>query len=322
MAATARRRARRATGAQLARCGRAPPRAARGRAARRRAGDAPAVHDDPRLARRTSSVDRVTLLVIPAPQLHPFPARSPELAYWLLDRQRRRGRDRPARAPAPADAARRRCSRGPCGAGRAARPPSTRGWTRRTPRRSRSTAGRRVLRARGAARARLRRSRLRLHRRAARASWRALRLVGDAAHASTRAPRTRSPALCLGTSSPLKRADLAARGARGRGAVRPRLLRLDLHPADFDHPRHVAAVERVLRARAGPRGGDLRRPLLSRSVLRANWREGDAPRRDTLRLHLPVAAALSAPVVLGLVLPRDRVVAHRPRTRPARSCAR
>src|SRR6201991_2858876 len=31
-------------------------------------------------------VDRVTLLVIPAPQLHPFPARSPELANWLLDR--------------------------------------------------------------------------------------------------------------------------------------------------------------------------------------------------------------------------------------------
>ena len=28
----------------------------------------------------------MTLLVIPAPQLHPFPARSPELANWLLDR--------------------------------------------------------------------------------------------------------------------------------------------------------------------------------------------------------------------------------------------
>ena len=26
-----------------------------------------------------------------------------------------------------------------------------------------------------------------------------------------------------------------------------RLLRLDLHPADFDHPRHVLALERVLR---------------------------------------------------------------------------
>ena len=31
-------------------------------------------------------VERVTLLVIPAPQLHPFPARSPQLANWLLDR--------------------------------------------------------------------------------------------------------------------------------------------------------------------------------------------------------------------------------------------
>ena len=31
-------------------------------------------------------VERVTLLVIPAPRLHPFPARFPELANWLLDR--------------------------------------------------------------------------------------------------------------------------------------------------------------------------------------------------------------------------------------------
>src|ERR1700741_1729736 len=32
-------------------------------------------------------VERVTLLVIPAPELHPFFQRSPELAAWLLDRR-------------------------------------------------------------------------------------------------------------------------------------------------------------------------------------------------------------------------------------------
>ena len=56
---------------------------------------------------------------------------------------------------------------------------------------------------------------------------------------------TRSPALCLGTSSPLKRA-VSPLVVRAGATLSPRLLRLDLHPADFDHPRHVAAVERVL----------------------------------------------------------------------------
>jgi predicted deacetylase len=34
-------------------------------------------------------VDRVTLLVVPAPELHPFTDRCPELADWLADRARR-----------------------------------------------------------------------------------------------------------------------------------------------------------------------------------------------------------------------------------------
>ena len=33
---------------------------------------------------------------------------------------------------------------------------------------------------------------------------------------------------------------------RAGAALSRQLLRVDLHPADFDHPRHVAAVERVL----------------------------------------------------------------------------
>ena len=34
-------------------------------------------------------IDRVTLLVVPAPDLHPFSTSSPELAEWLLERSRR-----------------------------------------------------------------------------------------------------------------------------------------------------------------------------------------------------------------------------------------
>jgi uncharacterized protein len=55
-----------------------------------------------------------------------------------------------------------------------------------------------------------------------------------------------SPALCLGTSSRLKVAFsplLVRAGAATAGSV----LRLDLHPADFEHPSHVHAVEAVLR---------------------------------------------------------------------------
>ena len=57
-------------------------------------------------------------------------------------------------------------------------------------------------------------------------------------------PRT-SPALCLGTSGPVKRATSPAL-VRAGALMAGRTLRLDLHPADLDHPRHVMAVERVL----------------------------------------------------------------------------
>ena len=60
-----------------------------------------------------------------------------------------------------------------------------------------------------------------------------------------------APALTLGTSNAVKRA-LSPALVRAGGLAGGRLVRLDLHPADFDHPRHVLALESVLR-RAGPR---------------------------------------------------------------------
>jgi predicted deacetylase len=64
--------------------------------------------------------------------------------------------------------------------------------------------------------------------------------------------RLNAPALGLGTSTPVKRALspslAAAAGALSSGTI----MRIDIHPADFDLPRHVAALERLLR-RAGGR---------------------------------------------------------------------
>jgi predicted deacetylase len=64
--------------------------------------------------------------------------------------------------------------------------------------------------------------------------------------------RIRGRALCLGSSTPLKRAVSPAvvrAGAHGRGE----LMRLDIHPADFDLPRHIAAIGRVLERAEGRR---------------------------------------------------------------------
>jgi predicted deacetylase len=66
--------------------------------------------------------------------------------------------------------------------------------------------------------------------------------------------RIRARALCLGSSTPFKRA-LSPAVIRAGAHGRRDLLRLDVHPADFDLPSHVEALECVL-ARA-----ERRRPI-------------------------------------------------------------
>jgi len=61
-----------------------------------------------------------------------------------------------------------------------------------------------------------------------------------------------APACCLGTSTMAKRA-LSPAFARATAWGAGELLRLDVHPADFDHPRHVRALEAVLARSAGRR---------------------------------------------------------------------
>ena len=59
-----------------------------------------------------------------------------------------------------------------------------------------------------------------------------------------------APALCLGTSRPL-RAALSPTVVRARARAAGAVLRLDVHPADINRPRHLAALERVLELAVG-----------------------------------------------------------------------
>ena len=187
-------------------------------------------------------VGRVTLLVIPAPQLHPFSARSPELANWLLDRRdagdaiaQHGFQHRRTRRPPPLTRALRQWQ-----GGTAAEYP---GLDARTTIAS-VEAGRRVLTdagvpPRGFVAPGYAYTQPLRHYLAERFEWWATLLT-------LRGPTTaRAPALCLGTSDAFKRVTSPAL-VRAGAALSGDLMRLDLHPADFDHPRHVRAVERVL----------------------------------------------------------------------------
>jgi predicted deacetylase len=195
-------------------------------------------------------VDRVTLLVIPAPDLHPFHDRRPDLAEWLNDCAR--GGDaiaqhgfqhRQVRRAAPP---RQLLSRVHGGA--AAEFVGLDGdETRRA-----VLAGRRLLKlagvqprgfvAPGYAYTNALRETL-----ATSFDWWAG--IGRL-HRSGGGGHTTAPALSLGTSSAVKRwtsPQLLRLGARLSGS----LLRLDLHPADLDHVHCVGAVEKVLRGARG-----------------------------------------------------------------------
>ena len=193
-------------------------------------------------------IDRVTLLVIPAPDLHPFFERRPDLADWLHE-CRSRGdaiaqhgfRHRRVRRQPGVGGALRSLQ-----GGRAVEFPGldaqeTERWV---------AAGRRTLAqaglephgfvAPGYAYTPALHSTL-----ATRFDWWATLTGlwhGDG-------PHLRSPAIGLGTSSALRRAASPA-FVRAGSRLPGRLLRLDVHPADLDHPRHVRAVESVLRRAA------------------------------------------------------------------------
>jgi len=192
----------------------------------------PATYDRCALVRDWLSdlgIDRMTLLVIPAADGHPFFQRRPDLAAWLLDR-----RD-------AGDAVAQHGLRHRRG-GRAAEYP---GLDARDTE-ARLAAGRRVLALAGleprgfVAPAYAYTPALRHALRQSFDWWATLMAVTRPSGSAL------APAWSLGRSTPLKRALSPAVLRVGAWAPAP-LLRLDLHPADFDSPRHVHALEAVLR---------------------------------------------------------------------------
>jgi predicted deacetylase len=178
-------------------------------------------------------IERVTLLVIPAPDLHPFNDRRPEMVQWLAECAERgdaiaqHGFQHRASASAPRRSDPEAEFLGLDG-----------DETRRA-----VEAGRRVLRLAGVlprgfvAPAYAYTDALRETLAASFDWWASLSRIYEPAR-STLAP-------ALGSSSAVKRLAspwLVRAGALAAGD----LLRLDLHPADLDHPRHIGAVEVVL----------------------------------------------------------------------------
>lgn len=173
-------------------------------------------------------VDRVTLLVIPARDMHPFDRRSPELAGWLAER--RLAGDAIAQHGFCHPHTRRRASGGE--------------FSHLDARETRLAvdAGRRLLHLAGVEPrgfvAPAYAYTPALHAALARSFdwWAALRAV----HRRTIADPLTATAVSLGRFvSPLR--------LRGQAACSGELLRLDLHPADLERGRNVAALERILR---------------------------------------------------------------------------
>ena len=194
-------------------------------------------------------VPRVTLLVIPAADLHPIGAHAPLLAAWL------RGRVACGDAIAQHGLAHRF----------SAAPP----WPRRALARWQAGAAAEfpgLARADAAARVRIGRRLLEeieldpggfvapgyAYTRGLRAvlsetfDWFAdLRAV----HSRSRG-KMRSPALCLGSSTRLKRA-LSPAIVRATSRIAGPVMRVDVHPADFELTGHVAALEALLERASG-----------------------------------------------------------------------
>jgi predicted deacetylase len=242
-------------------------------------------------------VDRVTLLVIPARDLHPLGERSPEMIDWLLERRRlgdsiaqhgfqheqlRRARW-PRTLPAPARARRGAEFAGLDGA-----------ETRRA-----VEAGWRVLKLAGiepdgfVAPAYAYTPALRLALRARFRWWASLlglhgalaveRPATPAAAEHATSWRRLAPAWSLGADGPLGRT-LSPTLIRAGGVCAGRTLRLDLHPADLEHPRHTLALEWVLqhaaRRRAAVTYDELANAELS--LFQPAALKTDAPNASTL----------------------------------------
>jgi predicted deacetylase len=236
-------------------------------------------------------VDRVTLLVIPARDLHPLGERSPEMADWLSER--RRAGDSIAQHGFQHQKLRRGALRPhPLAPIRSRRSGEFVGLDGEETRRA-VDAGWRVLKLAGVepdgfvapayaytpalrevlpSKFRWWASLLRLHR----------PVVG-----SDRSPRQPlSPAWGMAAGGPLRRA-LSPSLIRVGSLICGHTMRVDLHPSDLQHPRHMLALEWILH-----RAGHRREAITYDELL-------TSPVHDTPALSNPPAVgtqALSAPV--------------------------
>jgi predicted deacetylase len=184
-------------------------------------------------------IDRVTLLVIPARDLHPFADRRPDLVHWLDERVAR------GDAVAQHGFQHRQTRADPTwwrqGGGVAEFVGLREDDTKRAVEAGRTVLRRAGLEPRGfVAPAYAYTPTLRMLLDGTFAWWAGIGQIHAAGDAQL------APALCLGTSTRPRRllSPLLVRtGAVWSGPV----LRLDLHPSDLDHPRHIGAVEAVLR---------------------------------------------------------------------------
>lgn len=191
-------------------------------------------------------IDRVTLLVIPAPDLHAFSDRRPELVDWL-DERRRAGDAIAQHGFQHRQLRRALLPRQFLARLQGGRSAEFVGLDEDETRRA-VLAGRRVLKLAGieprgfVAPAFAYTHALRETLASSFEWWASLsRLYRPAELRGTLAP-----ALCLGTSSAAKRLASPVL-VRAGGLVAGPLLRLDLHPADLDHSRHIGALEGVLK---------------------------------------------------------------------------
>jgi predicted deacetylase len=223
-------------------------------------------------------VDRVTLLVIPARDLHPLGERSPEMVDWLAER--RRAGDSIAQHGFQHEQLRRpgwpQRVRASTRAGRAGRGAEFVGLDGGETRRA-VEAGWRLLKLAGIepdgfvapayaytpALRRVLRARFRWW--ASLLSLHGAPALGEPIGTSRRPPipnpagdeqgrpwRRLAPAWSLGGDGPLGRA-LSPALIRAGAALAGSTLRLDLHPSDLRHPRHMLALEWVLSHAAGRR---------------------------------------------------------------------
>jgi uncharacterized protein len=255
-----------------------------------------AIHDiEPRSFERSArirdwlsvrGIERVTLLVIPAPRLHPFDSVSPALADWL--RERRSAGDCVAQHGLRHLRTQRSGPLRSLHAALAGGPAAEFAGLDASAAAAAVDAGRAVMGSAGlggrgfVAPAYLYTPALRTAL-ATRFDWWADRWAVHTRHA-----RLRAPALCLGTSTELRRRTSPALVRALARLAESGPLRLDVHPADFDRPRHVTALERVL-DRARGRESVTYAALASGAARRTT---GAAPGRPGAK---PSAAAAAPP---------------------------